>query len=200
MNTAFYDLAKVTVRTIAHVLWRARVFGAENVPAEGPLIVACNHLSYLDPPLMGCLCPRRISYMAKKELFEVPVLGAVIRGLGAYAVDRKGSATSAIRRSLQVLEAGGAVGIFPEGTRNRGGDVQPQTGVALLASLAKAPVVPAFIHGSDRALHLNRIEVSFGPPISPLAGRKATREDLAKFTGEVMKTIELLAGSIGGNT
>jgi 1-acyl-sn-glycerol-3-phosphate acyltransferase len=200
MNTAFYDLAKATVRTMAHVLWRARVFGAENVPAEGPLIVACNHLSYLDPPLMGCLCPRRISYMAKKELFEVPVLGAVIRGLGAYAVDRKGSATSAIRRSLQVLEAGGAVGIFPEGTRNRTGDAQPQTGVALLASLAKAPVVPAFIRGSDRALCLNRIDVSFGPPISPLAGGKATREDLAKFTGEVMNTIELLAGSTGGNT
>src|SRR3984957_1922450 len=85
MNTAFYDLAKATVRTMARVLWRARVFGAENVPAEGPLIVACNHLSYLDPPLMGCLCPRRISYMAKKELFEVLVLGAIIRGLGAYA-------------------------------------------------------------------------------------------------------------------
>jgi 1-acyl-sn-glycerol-3-phosphate acyltransferase len=128
------------------------------------------------------------------------MLGAVIRDLGAYAVDRKGSATSAIRRSLQVLKAGGAVGIFPEGTRNRTGEIQPQTGVALLASLAKAPVVPAFIRGSDRALRFNRIDVSFGPPISPLAGRKATREDLAKFTAEVMKTIELLAGSIGGNT
>jgi 1-acyl-sn-glycerol-3-phosphate acyltransferase len=200
MNTAFYDLAKATVRGMAHVLWRARVFGAENVPAEGPLIVACNHVSYLDPPLMGCFCPRRISYMAKKELFEVPVLGALISALGAYAVDRKGSATSAIRRSLQVLEAGGAVGIFPEGTRNRTGEIQPQTGVALLASLAKAPVVPAFIRGSDRALCLNRVDVSFGAPISLLAGRKATREDLAKFTGEVMKTIELLAGSMGGNT
>jgi 1-acyl-sn-glycerol-3-phosphate acyltransferase len=200
MNTAFYDFAKATVRCAACVLWRARVYGRENVPASGPLIVACNHVSYLDPPLMGCLCPRRISYMAKKELFEVPVLGAMIRGLGAYAVDRKGSATSAIRRSLQVLEAGGAVGIFPEGTRNRSGEVQPQTGVALLASLAKAPVVPACIVGSDQALRLHRIDVAFGPPISLQAGRKATREDLAKFTGDVMNAIEQLAGSIGGNT
>lgn len=200
MNPAFYDLAKTTVRVAARVLWRARVFGAQNVPAAGPLIVACNHVSYLDPPLMGCMCPRRISYMAKKELFEVPVLGAVITGLGAYAVDRKGSATSAIRRSLQVLEAGGAVGIFPEGTRNLTGEVQPQTGVALLASLAKAPVVPACIIGSDQALRLKRIDVAFGPPISLQAGRKATREDLAKFTGEIMNAIELLAGSIGGNT
>jgi 1-acyl-sn-glycerol-3-phosphate acyltransferase len=200
MNTAFYDFAKATVRCAARVLWRAQVYGTENVPSSGPLIVACNHVSYLDPPLMGCLCPRRISYMAKKELFEVPVLGPMIHGLGAYAVDRKGSATSAIRRSLQVLEAGGAVGIFPEGTRNRTGEVQPQTGVALLASLAKAPVVPACIVGSDRALRLHRIDVAFGPPISLQAGRKATREDLAKFTGEVMNAIEQLAGSIGGNT
>ena len=93
---------------------------------------------------MGCLCPRRISYHGQKgALRQSRCSGAVIRGLGAYAVDRQGSATSAIKRSLQVLEAGGAVGIFPEGTRNRAGDVQPQTGVALLASLAKAPVVPA---------------------------------------------------------
>ncbi len=56
---------------------------------SGPLIVACNHLSYLDPPIMGCLCPRRISYMAKKELFEMPVLGPMIRALGAYPVDRQ---------------------------------------------------------------------------------------------------------------
>ena len=200
MNTAFYDFAKGTVRCAARVLWRARVFGTQNVPASGPLIVACNHVSYLDPPLMGCLCPRRISYMAKKEPFEIPILGAMIHGLGAYAVDRKGSATSAIRRSLEVLEAGGAVGIFPEGTRNRSGEVQPQTGVALLASLAKAPVVPACIRGSDRALRLNRVDVAFGRPISLQAGRKATREDLAKFTGEVMNAIEQLAGSIGGNS
>jgi 1-acyl-sn-glycerol-3-phosphate acyltransferase len=196
----FYDFSKLTVRTAARVFWHARVFGTENVPPSGPLIVACNHVSYLDPPLLGCLCPRRISYMAKKELFVVPVLGPAIRALGAYAVDRQGSATAAVRRSLSVLEAGGAIGIFPEGTRNRGGDVQPQTGVALLASLGKAPVLPACIVGSDRALHFAQITVAFGAPLALEAGRKATREDLAKFTGEVMNSIELLAGSIGGNS
>ncbi len=200
MNVAFYDFAKATVRGVARMLWRARVFGANNVPSHGALIVACNHVSYLDPPLMGCFCPRRISYMAKKELFEIPVLGSMIRGLGAYAVDRRGSATAAIRRSLHVLEAGGAVGIFPEGTRNPHGDIQPQTGVALLAALAQAPVVPACIAGSDRARQLGRIEVAFGAPLALATGRKATREDLAKFTGEIMTAIEELAESIGGNT
>lgn len=196
----FYDFSKFTVRVLARTVWRARVVGADNVPRTGPLIVACNHLSYLDPPLMGCLCPRRISYMAKKELFEMPLLGTMIRALGAYPVDRHGSAMAAIRRSLSVLEAGGAVGIFPEGTRNRDGTVAPQTGVALLASLAKAPVVPACVKGTDRALHLARVDVAFGSPLLLAADRKATREDLAKFTSEIMSAIERLTESIGGNT
>lgn len=186
---------------MARTLWRARVYGTQNVPADGALIVACNHISYFDPPLMGSLCPRRIRYMAKKELFEIPVLGPMIRGLGAYAVDRRGSATAAVKRSLQVLEGGGAIGIFPEGTRNLTGAVVPQTGVALLAALSQAPVVPACIHGSGRALRLARVDVAFGPPLPPPgAGRKATREELAKFTAEIMKSIEELAESLGGNS
>jgi 1-acyl-sn-glycerol-3-phosphate acyltransferase len=201
VNTGFYDFAKFFVRGMARVLWRARVYGTQNVPENGPLIVACNHVSYFDPPLMGCLCPRRIRYMAKKELFEIPVLGPVIRGLGAYSVDRRGSATAAIKRSLQVLEAGGAIGIFPEGTRNLTGTVAPQTGVALLAAMSQAPVVPACIHGTGRALRLARVDVAFGRPLTPpAAGRKATREELAKFTAEIMKAIEELAESIGGNS
>jgi 1-acyl-sn-glycerol-3-phosphate acyltransferase len=200
VNAAFYDFAKFFVRTMAVVVWRARVFGTENVPASGPLIVACNHLSYLDPPMLGCLCPRRISYMAKKELFAIPVLGPVIRALGAYEVDRRGSATAAIRRSLSVLEAGGAVGIFPEGTRNPSGTVSAQIGVALLAALAQAPVVPACVYGTDRALRLGRVEVAFGAPLRPPGGQKATRDDLAKFTDDIMKAIESLSESIRGNT
>ncbi len=200
MNPAFYDFAKVVVRALARTIWRARVVGAQNVPTGGPLIVACNHVSYYDPPLLGCLCPRRLRYIAKKELFTIPVLGPVIRALGAYAVDRRGSAAGAIKRSLRVLESGGAVGIFPEGTRNRGGEAPAQTGVALLATLAQAPVVPARIRGSDRALRLARIDLAFGRPLAPPPGGKATRDDLAKFTAEIMRAIDELAESTGGNT
>jgi len=200
MNNGFYDFAKFFVRFSARTIWRARVYGTENVPREGPLIVACNHISYLDPPMMGSLCPRRISYMAKKELFAIPLLGPTIRALGAYSVDREGSATAAIKRSLQVLKAGGAVGIFPEGTRNPSGTVAAQIGVALLAALSEAPVVPACVHGTDRALRLGRIDVAFGAPLVLEAGRKATRDDLAKFTAKIMTAIESLAESIGGNT
>lgn len=198
--TWFYDLSKFCVATMSRALWRATATGTEYVPASGPLIVACNHVSYLDPPVMGCLCPRRISYMAKKELFTIPILGSTIRALGAYAVDRHGSATAAIKRSLEVLQAGGAIGIFPEGTRNRTGTVSPQTGVALLAALAGAPVVPVAITGSDGALRFSKIRVAFGRPLALSGSRKATRDDLAKFTSEIMNAIEALSRGTGGDT
>jgi 1-acyl-sn-glycerol-3-phosphate acyltransferase len=195
----FYDFAKNTVRLIGQTLWRLRATGRENVPLSGPLIVACNHVSNLDPPLMGSMCPRRISYMAKKELFRVPVLGPMIAALGAYPVDREGSATAAIKRSIEVLRAGGCVGVFPEGGRNVEGDKAPRAGVALLASLAKAPVVPACIAGSARARNFAQIRVAFGRPMALPQDRKATKADLENFTQEVMDAIHALKRELDGD-
>ncbi len=195
-----YWLARNTIHGVARVLWRVRPVGVENVPRTGPLIVACNHRSYLDPPVMGSFVPRQISYMAKKQLFDIPIFGAAIAAVGAYPVDREGSATAAIKRSVEVLRAGGCVGIFPEGTRNLDGTVEARTGVALLASLAKAPVLPACIVGSNRAKQLGEIKVAFGKPLWLPTERKATRDDLANFTQQVMGAIHALAESIGGNS
>lgn len=194
-----YAFAKALIRVIGFVLWRVRDYGTQNVPATGGLIVACNHISNLDPPLLGAYCPRQISYMAKKELFEIPVLGPLIAAVGAYPVDREGSSASAIKRSVEILRKGGCVGIFPEGGRNVHGDKEARIGVALVASLGKAPVVPAYIHNSAHAGHLAQIKVAFGPPLSLPAGRKATREELAKFTEDVMDAIRALGKSIDGN-
>lgn len=197
---SLYAFAKNLIAAIGTVLWRIRGYGRENVPMTGPLIVACNHVSNLDPPLMGSMCPRQINYMAKKELFEIPVLGKLIAAVGAYPVDREGSAAAAIKRSVEVLRAGGCIGIFPEGGRNVTGDKEARQGVALLASLGKAPVVPACIVGSDRANRLAPIKVAFGKPMSLPSDRKATREDLAKFTEEVMSAIRALAENLSGNS
>jgi 1-acyl-sn-glycerol-3-phosphate acyltransferase len=199
VNPRAYDFAAGTLRAIFRVAFRARAYGIENVPLDGPLIVACNHVSYLDPPAL-CFCPRRISFMAKKELFDIPLLGPAIRAVGAYPVDRQGSAKTAIKRSLAVLESGGAVGIFPEGTRNLTGDIQPQTGVALLASLSQAPVLPACVVGGAQMARFGQIKVAFGRPLTLAADRKATRDDLAKFTAEIMSAIQALVGSSGGNS
>jgi len=195
-----YTVAASTINVISRILWRASAVGRENVPLHGPLIVACNHRSYLDPPVMGSFCPRQVHFMAKRELFAIPLLGSAIAAVGAYPVDREGTATAAIKRSVEVLRAGGCIGIFPEGTRNLGGDAPVRMGVALLASLAKAPVVPACIVGGNRAKRLGRIKVAFGPPMSLPPDRKATRDELAKFTDEVMGAIAALAEKIGGDS
>jgi 1-acyl-sn-glycerol-3-phosphate acyltransferase len=124
----------------------------------------------------------------------------MIRGLGAYAVDRQRQRDGRGQALAGGLAGGGAIGIFP------GGDAQPrrdsgaQTGVALLASLGNAPVVPAYIRGTDKALRLGKIDVAFGAPLALAPGRKATREDLSKFTAQIMNAIETLAESIGGNS
>lgn len=192
MNEGLYDFARMSFRAIFGTIWRLRVFGADRVPHGGPLIVACNHRSYLDPPVLGAACPRRISYMAKSELFAIPALGPIIRAVGAYPVEREGSARSAIKRSIEVLAGGGCIGIFPEGTRNRRGEASAQTGVALLAALAQAPVVPARLTGTDRATALAPMRAYFGEPMRLPQGRKATREEMSNFTLQVMRAIDSL--------
>lgn len=195
-----YWIARNTIHVLSRVLWGVRPVGVEHVPREGPLIVACNHISLLDPPVMGSFVPRQISYMAKRELFDIPVLGSAIRAVGAYPVDREGSASSAIKRSVEILRRGGCIGIFPEGGRNLDGDKDARQGVALLAALGKAPVLPAAIAGSERWTPGHKIKVAYGPTLSLPGNRKATREELAKFTESVMSAIYALARTIGGNS
>jgi 1-acyl-sn-glycerol-3-phosphate acyltransferase len=200
MSRAYWR-ARNTINVLSRLLFRMEARGVENVPITGPLIIACNHISNLDPPLMGCWVPRQISYMAKKELFEIPLLGPAITAVGAYPVDREGSAKAAIKRSLDVLQGGGCIGIFPEGGRNVHGDKKPQTGVALLASLSGAPVLPACIEGTRKAYpFVTKIKVAYGRPLTLPEDRKATHDDLAKFTSDVMGAIEALRESIDGNS
>ncbi|MDQ2680870.1 MAG: 1-acyl-sn-glycerol-3-phosphate acyltransferase [Candidatus Eremiobacteraeota bacterium] len=193
-----YDIGRAACAALLRV-WRLRAYGTANVPLDGPLIIACNHVSYLDPPALSTASPRRIRYMAKAELFAIPIFGPLIASFGSYPVDRNKSPIAAIKRSVEVLAAGGCIGIFPEGTRNASGAAAAREGIALLASLGKAPVVPAYVAGSDRAHRLHQIKVAFGPPLRFPTDRKATRDDLANFTVAVMSEIAALAESIDGN-
>ena len=172
--------------------WRLRVHGAERVPLSGPLIVACNHVSYFDPPALGVALPRPVHYMAKVDLFRIPILGTLIRWLGAYPVDRSRGDVAAFKRSVEVLRSGAAIGIFPEGTRNKTGTVRPQIGIALLAARSGAPVLPAYVSGTARAHRFARIDVVFGEPVRLGADEKASREDMANWTNEIMARIGAL--------
>ncbi len=189
MNPGVYAAAKAGSFALGRVVWRMRVSGVEHVPLTGPVIVACNHASNLDPPLLGSCAPRPITYMAKKELFAIPVLGPLITALGAFPVDRSRGDVAAIKAAARVLQTGAALGIFPEGGRNGDGSKAPQSGVALLASLSGAPVVPAYIDGTVHPSRLGRISVVFGEPLRFEPGRKARREDLSKWTLELMERI-----------
>ena len=185
----FYGFARLVCGVVLKSVWRMRVLGADGVPASGPLIVACNHMSYLDPPALGVAMPRPVEYMAKQELFRIPVLGPVITGLHAFPVDRSRGDAAAIKKAVGVLRTGAALGIFPEGTRNTDGTVIPQSGVALLHYLSGAPILPAYIDGSGQARRLARISVVLGEPVSFTTGKKATREEMANWTTEIMQRI-----------
>ena len=185
----FYGFAQLVCGIVLKSVWRMRVLGADGVPATGPLIVACNHVSYLDPPALGVAVPRPLDYMAKQELFRIPVLGPVITGLHAFPVDRSRGDAAAIKKAVGVLRTGAALGIFPEGTRNHDGTVVPQSGVALLHYLSGAPILPAYIDGSGQARRLARISVVLGEPVSFTTGKKASREEMANWTTEIMQRI-----------
>jgi len=191
-----YKLAQEILLPPVLKLWRFRVVGRENVPRGGALIVACNHASYMDPIALGVACPRPISYMAKAELFSIPILGPLIAAVHAYPVERNKSPMAAIKKSLEILGQGHAVGIFPQGTRIREGEGQIHQGVALLASLGDAPVVPAYISGSHGTARFHQIKVAFGKPLRLPLGRKATREDLSNFTRTVMTSIRALQSDL----
>ena len=196
----FYWFARGAVRMVAQTLWGLRVVGAENVPMTGPLIVASNHVAYLDPPVLGAAAPRRIAYMAKIELFRIPGLGPLIAALGAFPVDRGKGDVAAIRTSVKTLREGHAVGIFPEGGRNPSGLQTPKTGAALLAQLSGAPVVPAYISGTNGARFRRPITVTFGKPIYFVKdAEKAPREALSKWTDHIMSEIAALRESTRGN-
>ena len=188
----FFDFGKFLCWTVLRGVWRLEARGLEHVPLDGPLIVAANHVAYLDPPALGVALPRPISYMAKSELFKIPILGPILPLVNAYPVDRGKGDVAAIRRSLEVLAKGGAIGIFPEGGRVKEGQGVAHTGVAMLAAYSGAPVLPAFIAGSGQAKRLHQIVVSFGPVLTFPKMRKTNREELAGWKDQIMAAIRAL--------
>jgi 1-acyl-sn-glycerol-3-phosphate acyltransferase len=127
------------------------VKGLEHVPRTGPVLVVCNHLHNSDPILLSVALPRPLHFMAKKELFSIPVIASIIRKVGAFPVDRGRADRSAIRRADAVLAEGIAVGMFPEGTRSPTRSLRRgHAGAGLLALRSGCPVLPAVITGSER--------------------------------------------------
>ena len=193
MGSLLYKSVKYTLMPATTLLFAARSSGAENVPREGPLVVASNHVSYLDPPLLGTWFPRVIHFMAKQELFDVPVLGPLIRMVHAFPVQREAGDLGAIRHALRILKKGEVVGIFPEGRRNIDGEAQARSGAVLLAATAHCPVVPVALVGTNLAakrLRASRVVVRIGKPMTfQGSARKPTKLELTAWTEELTQHI-----------
>lgn len=193
-----YAVLKPLAIGLMRLLFRLEAHGTEHVPRSGPVLIVANHASFLDPPLVGGVAPRPLSFMAKAELFRVPLLGWLIWNLNARPVRREGADAGALRAALRILQEGGVLLMFPEGTRGPEGTLRAaKPGAAMLAVLSGAPVVPALIQGSGRAWPRGRrlprptkISVTFGPPL--VFGRRGARGDKASYdvvSGEMMGAI-----------
>jgi 1-acyl-sn-glycerol-3-phosphate acyltransferase len=200
--TFWYLLGYSLSRAIAKTFFNYRVIGAENMIEEGPCIIAANHCSYLDPPLVGVACKRAIHYLARKSLLDVPVLGPVLPELNVIPVDQKNADRSALMGAIRVVRNGGAVLIFPEGTRSPDGKLQPaQPGIGMIVAKTCAPVVPVRISGSFAAFprgaswpRLAPVQVSVGPAVY-FEGSEAEERDLYQKTSDrIMDAIAVRAG------
>lgn len=174
-------------------IWGFKVTGLERVPRTGPLIVAFNHSSLLDGPMVGAaLAPaRRPCFLGKKELFQYPLMGWFVRQTGGIPLDRGTADHAAMRAALELLQGGGSVGMSPEGTRVRKGETRPpKPGVSFLAVKTGAMVLPAHIVGAAEFPKAFPLEVRFGSPLPPPSGEG--REAASSYARAVMDAIYAL--------
>jgi 1-acyl-sn-glycerol-3-phosphate acyltransferase len=169
-----YRLGWTFFRVWYATYFRWRVFNPERVPETGAVILASNHASFLDPPLVGAGLKRGINYMARESLFRFPGIGALLRSWSAVPVDRDGGGAAGLKAILDRLLAGGGIILFPEGTRTRDGNLQPaRSGIGLVVIKSAAPVVPVRVFGTYAAYgrHIKfprpkRIAVKYGQPMN----------------------------------
>jgi 1-acyl-sn-glycerol-3-phosphate acyltransferase len=178
-------------------LWRPRVLGAWHVPAQGPVILAGNHAHNVDAPMLFGTSPRPLHFLVKQEAFVGP-LGVFLRAIGQISVDRASADRTAVTSALSVLEHGGVLGIFPEGTRGAGGDfAQLRAGLAYFAVRSGAPIVPVAVLGSTRKGRLvtalpplrARVDVVYGEPFRAGGDGRRTRVALDAATTQIQRRL-----------
>jgi 1-acyl-sn-glycerol-3-phosphate acyltransferase len=174
--------AKAAVKAILKPLFRIEVKGLEHFPKSGGVLLCTNHISNLDPPVVGITCPRPVSFMAKEELFQAPVLKSILPHLRAFPVKRGMSDRGALRTGLNLLKEGHVVGLFPEGTRSKTGEIgKGLAGAGFFALRSEASVLPCAIIGSYKPFR--KIKVVYGPPIefAELRSKKASAEEATEL-------------------
>lgn len=204
--TLFYRFVRTIVRGWVRLLGGVTVVGSENIPRSGPVILAPNHRAHVDPPYLSLITARPMHFMAKEELFKVPVLSAIIRGVETFPVKRGVPDRAALRHAVDLLKAGRVVTIFPEGTRSEDSALRPaEKGFALIARQADAVIVPVAIEGTEKILpkgakRMRRaaVRITVGRPITVeeiLAAKPAGDKDALRFIGAA--TMSAIADLLG---
>lgn len=197
---SLYGFCEIIFPWIFKIWLRWEVFGRENIPAEGPVVIAANHLSLLDPPVLGAAATRKVHFMAKSELFKPAWFGALIRKLGAFPVRRGAMDRDAIKTGLTILKENKVLAVFPEGTRSKTGELgQAGGGAFMMAVKCKAKIIPAYIYGTDLKRHPGwpKVRVIFGKPMEydpdMGTGRESLDELGASWKEEVLKLRKAVA-------
>ena len=190
-----YTILKPILWVLFKLGLRLNVEGTENIPQEGPLVIASNHLSLLDPPVIGVAATRKVHFMAKQELF-VPILGDIYKALGAFPVRRGGADRAAIKHGIDILKDNKVLAIFPEGTRSKTGKLgKAEPGALMMASKAMATIVPCCVMGTDyrrQGRIWPKVTVRFGKPIYFPADAVVNKEFLHEMTENLMQHIAAL--------
>jgi 1-acyl-sn-glycerol-3-phosphate acyltransferase len=201
-GTPLYRFSRAALKVFFRLFNRWEVTGRSSFPTTGGVLIVANHTSYADPPIVGAACPRPVNFMAKAELFDLPILSGFIRRTHAFPVRRGVPDRAALRRAVRLLRDGGVLLVFPEGTRSHDGRLKSfEIGAAFLALSAGAQVVPCAIVGADRLLPRGRpvllpakLSLHFGPPLdlSDLSGEPLTRGALQQASDRMAAALRRL--------
>ena len=198
-----YFISRNLFKFLLTLFFRFRVFGKRNVPRKGPYIAACNHTSYIDPPVLGASIPAiNVRFLARKDLFEKGFVGWWVKASSCIPVNRSERDTEAVKTALKTLRRGGVVALFPEGTRSPDGSLkEAHRGMAFLAIKSGAPIIPAYIKGSKyvlpkhaKTINFKRVSMYFGSKIDPgqFKGITNSKEAYDKMSMAVMNEIARL--------
>jgi 1-acyl-sn-glycerol-3-phosphate acyltransferase len=205
-----YKLAALIIRFILFINGGVKIIGKDNIPMEGGVLVTANHISYIDPPLLGAIMPRIATFMARKGLFEMPFIRFLIKG-SAIPVNRERPSPSTIKEIIKRLRSGKLIVMFPEGRRSDTGKLlEAKRGVGMIVSHSRVPVVPTLIVGSDKVLPVNakwlkraKILVVFGKPLyyTPEEGKKDPRNHGVheEISNSIMSAIRELSNKYADN-
>jgi 1-acyl-sn-glycerol-3-phosphate acyltransferase len=194
-----YRISRFLLIPLLKIFFRLEIKGKNNIPKAGGFILASNHVSYLDPIVLGVCCPRQLNFMARHDLFTIPIFGPFLRAVGAFPLRRNFADIASIKEALRRLSENKAIVLFPEGSRSfkeHSTDVQP--GIGFMVKKSQVPVVPAFINGTQRALGRHarfirptKIRVHFGKMIYPNSSE--FNNSYINFASKVMREIKLLS-------